>query len=97
MLNLIMEYQCFGMNWMNLNKKMKTYKAILEKKEDKYYLEIQKYKKKYFWSKHKWHFYTSYTTSNLNYMIKEAEHSEILIPNLKKMVINLWNINYEHN
>jgi hypothetical protein len=69
---------------------MKKYKAILEKKESKYYLEIQKYEKKYFWSKHKWHFHTSFTTSNLNYMVMEAEYSEHLVPNLKKMVVNLW-------
>lgn len=69
---------------------MKTYKAILEKKENKYHLEIQKYKKKYFWSGYDWHFHTSYTTSDLNHMIKEAEFSEYLVPNLKKMVISLW-------
>jgi hypothetical protein len=78
---------------MNLNEKMKTYKAILEKKQDKYYLEIQKYKKKYFWSKYKWYFYTSYTTNNINHMIKEAEHNEILIPNLKKIITNQWDKN----
>jgi hypothetical protein len=69
---------------------MKTYRAILNKKDNKYHLEIQKYKKKYFWSKHKWHFHTSFTTSNLNYMVMEAEYSEHLVPDLKNLVISLW-------
>jgi hypothetical protein len=69
---------------------MKKYKAILEKKGSKYYMEIRKYKKKYFWSKYKWHFYTSFTAHNLNHMIKEGKHNEHLIPNLRKIITRLW-------
>jgi hypothetical protein len=69
---------------------MKTYRAILDKKDNKYHLEIQKYKKKYFWSGHDWHFHMSYSTTDLNTMINEANLNEHLVPDLKNLVISLW-------
>jgi hypothetical protein len=81
-----MVYQCFGM--MNLIMK-KMYRAILEKKEEKYYLEIQEYKKKYFWSKRDWTFHESHSSKIKDVVMNHANKYLDKIPNIND-TIKIW-------